>query len=64
MGKAAYAMKARYSIHLAKRKEHQPIPMLLQLLQNAFTSNDDDFKFVFGSAYNNSNPIYQSEQER
>jgi len=62
--KAAYAMKARYSIHLAKRKGVAAYTDALAALENAFTDSDDDFRFVFGSAYNNSNPIYQSEQER
>jgi hypothetical protein len=62
--KAAYAMKARYSIHLAKRRGAAAYTDALASLENAFTSNEDEFKFVFGSAYNNSNPIYQSEQER
>ena len=62
--KAAYAMKARYSIHLAERKGAAAYADALAALEDAFTSSDDEFKFVFGSAYNNSNPIYQSEQER
>lgn len=62
--KAAYAMKARYSIHLAKRNGASAYTDALEAVENAFTGNEDDFKFVFGSAYNNSNPIYQSEQER
>jgi hypothetical protein len=62
--KTAYSLKARYSLHLAKRKGNQAYSDALAAIANAYTGNDDDFKFVFGSAYNNSNPIYQSEQER
>jgi hypothetical protein len=62
--KTAYALKARYAIHLAKVKGNAAYTDALAAIANAYTSNDDDFKFVFGSAYNNSNPIFQSEQER
>jgi hypothetical protein len=60
----AYALKARYSLHLAKRKGNQAYTDALAAVANAYTGNEDDFMFNFGSAYNNSNPIYQSEQER
>lgn len=60
----AYALKARYNLHLAKRNGATAYTKALAAVSNSYTSNDDDFKFVFGSAYNNSNPIYQSEQER
>lgn len=62
--KTAYALKARYSLHLAKKKGATAYSDALAALANAYQSNDDDFKFVFGSAYNNANPIYKSEQER
>jgi hypothetical protein len=60
----AYALKARYNLHLAKRNGAVAYTKAIAAIANSYTSNDDDFKFVFGSAYNNSNPIYQSEQER
>jgi hypothetical protein len=60
----AYALKARYSIHLAKRNGASAYTDAIAAVANSYQSNADDFKFVFGSAYNNSNPIYQSEQER
>jgi hypothetical protein len=63
-GKTAYALKARYSLHLAKRNGAKAYSDALAAITNAYTSNDDDFKFVFGSALNNANPIYKSEQER
>jgi hypothetical protein len=60
----AYALKARYSLHLAKIKGATAYSDALAAVAKSFKSNDDDFKFVFGAAYTNSNPIYQSEQER
>ena len=62
--KTAYALKARYSLHLSKINGTTAYSDALAAVSNSYTSNDDDFKLVFGSAYNNSNPIYQSEQER
>lgn len=62
--KTAYALKARYSLHMAKRNGAAAYSDALAAAANAYTSNDDDFKFVFGTALNNSNPIYQSEQDR
>jgi Starch-binding associating with outer membrane len=62
--KTAYALKARYSLHLAKRNGVTAYSDALAAVANAYTSNDDDFKVIFGSAYNNANPIYKSEQER
>lgn len=62
--KTAYALKARYSLHLAKKKGATAYSDALTAIANAYQSNDDDFKLIFGSAYNNANPIYKSEQER
>ena len=62
--KTAYALKARYSLHLAKKKGASAYTDALTALSNAYKSNDDDFKFIFGSAYNNANPIYKSESKR
>jgi hypothetical protein len=62
--KTAYALKARYNLHLAKRNGNTAYTNALAAIPNSFTSNTDDFMFVFGSAYNNSNPIFKSEQER
>jgi len=62
--KTAYALKARYSLHLAKRNGNTAYSDALAATAKSYTSNDDDFVFVFGSAYNNANPIYKSEQER
>ncbi|HVN57666.1 MAG TPA: SusD/RagB family nutrient-binding outer membrane lipoprotein [Bacteroidales bacterium] len=62
--KTAYALKARYSMHLEKRNGSTAYSDALAAIANSYTSNNDDFKFVFGSALNNSNPIYRSEQDR
>jgi hypothetical protein len=62
--KTAYALKARYNLHLSKRNGTTAYNNALAALANSYSSNADDFKFVFGSAYNNANPIYKSEQER
>jgi len=62
--KTAYALKARYSLHLAKKKGATAYSDALAAIANAYQGNGDDFKLIFGSAYNNANPIFKSEQER
>jgi hypothetical protein len=62
--KTAYALKARYSLHLSEKNGSAAYTDALNAVANAYTSNDDDFKVIFGTAYNNANPIYKSEQER
>lgn len=62
--KTAYALTARYKLHLAKQKGSAAYTDALTALANAYTSNDDDCKLVFGAAYNNSNPISQFQKER
>jgi hypothetical protein len=62
--KTAYALIARYKLHLAKLNGATAYTDALTALANAYTSNDDDLKLAFGTAYNNSNPIYQFTQER
>ena len=61
--KTAYALIARYKLHLVK-SGNAAYTDVLAALANAYTSNDGDFKVVFGSAYNNSNPMFQYSQER
>lgn len=61
--KAAYALKARYYLHLSKVNTSS-YSKVKEALANAFTSNGDDLKFTFGEAYNNSNPMYQFQSER
>lgn len=62
--KTAFALKARYNIHLTKKIGNTACTNALNAIANSYTGNSDDFRFVFGTAYNNSNPIYQSEKER
>ena len=62
--KTAYALVARYKLHLAKQNGATAYTEALAAIAKSYSSNGDDFKVVFGSAYSNSNPIYQSEQER
>ncbi|MFN8242076.1 MAG: SusD/RagB family nutrient-binding outer membrane lipoprotein [Bacteroidales bacterium] len=62
--KTAYALKARYNMHLSKRNGNASYTAALAAVADAYTSNDDDFKLIFGTAFSNSNPIYQSEQRR
>lgn len=61
--KTAYALKARYYLHLSK-VDATAYTKVKEALANAYTSNDDDFKVVFNSAYSNSNPMYQFQNER
>lgn len=62
--KTAYALKARYSLHLEKRKGSSALTDALNAVARAYTSNSDNMTVPFGSAYNNSNPMYQYETER
>lgn len=62
--KTAYALKARYSLHLEKRKGISSLTDALNAVSKAYASNADNMKVPFGSAYNNSNPMYQYETER
>jgi hypothetical protein len=62
--KTAYALIARYKLHLAKQNGATAYTEALAAAAKSYTSNDDDFKVVFGSAYSNSNPMYQFTQER
>jgi hypothetical protein len=62
--KTAYALKARYSLHLAKRKGSAAYTDALNAIANAYTGNSDNMSVPFGTAYNNSNPMYQYESER
>ena len=62
--KTAYALKARYSLHLGKRKGNSAYTDAVAAIANAYTSNADNMRVPFGTAYNNSNPMYQYESER
>jgi hypothetical protein len=62
--KTAYALKARYALHLSKRNGASAYTEALTDLTNAFASNSEDFEFVFGNAYNESNPLFQFNDQR
>ncbi len=57
--KAAHALKARYYLHLSKRKGNQAYQNALSELDLAFTSNMDDMQFNYGSEASESNPLYR-----
>jgi hypothetical protein len=62
--KAAHALKARYYLHLSKRKGDQAYSDALAEANLSFTKNSDDMQFNFGSNYSESNPIYQFMEGR
>jgi hypothetical protein len=62
--KTAYALQARYSIHLSKQIGNQAYIDALTAIANAYASNDDDLKYIYGSSYSNSNPNYQYQDQR
>lgn len=62
--KAAYALKARYSIHLTKIKGNEAYQNALSAIGNAISSNDDDLEFIFGSSDAEAGPMYQFMLER
>jgi hypothetical protein len=61
---AAYALQARYAIHLSKVNGASAYTTALTALTNAFTANTDDMEFKFGTSSNNSAPIYQFLNQR
>ena len=61
---AAYALKARYAIHLSKR-DNNAYSEALNHLGNAFTSNSGNMYYSYGSGdVNNANPLYLFMQDR
>lgn len=62
--KAAYALKARYALHLSKIQPQTAYAEALAALPNAFTSSDEDLRFVFGTADADANPLWQFMTER
>jgi hypothetical protein len=62
--KTAYALKARFSLHMYERKGNTALNDALAAISKAYTSNTDNMRVPFGTAYNNSNPNYQYESER
>lgn len=57
--KAAYALKARYALHLSKVPGNTAYADALAALPNAFSANSDDLEFHFGLNTNENAPIYQ-----
>jgi len=62
--KAAYALKARYYLHLSKRIGDQAYEKALEEIPLAFSGNEDDLQFNYGTGETESNPFYQFMQER
>lgn len=60
--KAAYALKARYALHLMEKGGASSA--VTAALDNAFDSNDDNFSFVFGTSEDLANPLYQFRDQR
>ncbi len=59
--KAAYALKARYYIHLTKRAaelDFNPAQKALEACQNAISSSSDDMLFPYGYSASEYNPFY------
>lgn len=61
--KTAYALKARYKLHLIKLRLYT-YQNVLDDLANSYTGNSDDMKVTFGAAYSNSNPMFQFADQR
>ena len=59
--KTAYALKARYYMHLTKRAadlSYNPAEKALEALNKAMQSNDDDMQFPYGYSASEYNPFY------
>jgi hypothetical protein len=61
---AAYALKARYAIHLVEQIGAAAYDSALAAVNDAFTSNGDDLQFYFGLSSNEYNPLYQFYDQR
>ena len=61
--KTAYALKARYTMHLTRRNSDAPAEALV-MIDSAFSSSDDQPAFPFGTTNNESNPIPMFGKER
>ena len=62
--KAAHALKARYYLHLSKRIGNEAYEHALEEIPLAFSGNEDDLQFNYGTGETESNPLYQFMQER
>jgi len=61
--KAAHALKARYFMHVRKVDPSATAKVLTEAAM-AFTANDDDMQFVFGTKETEANPWYQFDGQR
>lgn len=62
--KAAYALKARYALHLSKISGQTAYNDALAAIPNAFSSNSDDLQFDFYNTQTASNPLWQFMDQR
>lgn len=62
--RAAWALKARYAIHLSKINNELAFNGALDAVENSFTSNSDDFQFNYGTGETESNPLFQFMRDR
>jgi hypothetical protein len=62
--KLAYALKARYTLHLSRRLGDIVFEEVLDLFPMAFSSNEDDLQFNYGTGASESNPLYQYMMDR
>jgi hypothetical protein len=61
--KAAYGMKARYTLHLSKT-DATAWANALTLVNSAMTTNDDDLQLGFGASVGQQNPLFQFMDQR
>jgi len=54
---ACYALKARYALHLSKR-DPNAYATALGYIAKAFTSNDGNMYYYYGTSNDNANPLY------
>lgn len=62
--RAAYALRARFAIHLSKVNGNTAYTDALAALPNAFASNDDNMGFQFGEAKVENAPLFQYLEQR
>jgi hypothetical protein len=62
--KAAYGMKARYTLHLCKTDPAAWANALALINDGALASNDDDMQFAFFSSVGEQNPLFQFMDQR
>jgi len=62
--KAAFALRARYALHLSKINGAAAYTTALTALTEAFTANSDDLELYYGTATNENNPLFQFNDQR